>query len=328
MAKTTFSGIQPSGVIHIGNYLGVIQPWVEMQKKSDCVFCVVDLHAITVPQEPKKLTENTYRNIAIYLAAGIDPKKSIIFAQSQVPAHAELCWLLNTIAHMGELSRMTQYKDKAQKGGADSASVGLFDYPVLMAADILLYQTVDVPVGEDQKQHVELARDLAERFNNRFGKTFVIPNPVIRQSGARIMALDDPTNKMSKSGTPANYIALVDSPEEIRKKIMRATTDSGTTIKFDPKRPGLYNLLTIYQLFSGQTESQIEAHFQNHGYGDFKKELAELLVTKLTPIREKIEYYMKNPRLLDRILSAGAKKATKIANRTLAEVKQKIGLVA
>lgn len=327
MAKIVFSGIQPSGVIHIGNYLGAIQPWVEIQKKYDSIFCVVDLHAITVPQDPKELQANTYRNAAIYLAAGIDPKKSIIFVQSQVPAHAELCWLLNTIAHMGELSRMTQFKDKTQKGTVDTASVGLFDYPILMAADILLYQTAAVPVGDDQKQHVELARDLAERFNNRFGKTFTIPEPLIRKTGARVMALDDPTQKMSKSGAPGNFIALTDSPEEIRKKIMRATTDSGTAIKFDPKRPGLYNLLTIYQLFSGETESQIENHFKNSGYGDFKKELAELLVTKLTPVREKIEYYMKNKKLLDRILTSGAKKADKIANRTLVEVKRKLGLI-
>lgn len=327
MAKTVFSGIQPSGIIHIGNYLGAIQPWVEIQKKSDSIFCIVDLHAITVPQDPKELTENIYRNAAIYLASGIDPKKSIIFVQSQVPAHAELCWLLNTVAHMGELNRMTQFKDKTQKGSADTASVGLFDYPILMAADILLYHTADVPVGDDQKQHVELARDLAERFNNRFGKTFVVPTPVIRKSGARVMALDDPTKKMSKSGSPASYIALSDSPEEIRKKIMRATTDSGTTIKFDPKRAGLYNLLTIYQLFSGKTEAQIETHFKTSGYGDFKRELADLLIEKLTPLREKIDHYMKNRKLLDRILTNGAKRANKTANQTLTTVKKKMGLV-
>lgn len=325
--KRVFSGIQPSGIIHIGNYLGAIQPWVEIQKKFDSIFCVVDLHAITVPQDPKELTASTYRNAAIYLASGINPKTSIIFVQSHVPAHAELCWLLNTVAHMGELSRMTQFKDKTQKGSADNASVGLFDYPILMAADILLYQTAAVPVGDDQKQHVELARDLAERFNNRFGKTFTVPEPLIRKTGARVMALDNPTQKMSKSGGAGNFIALTDSPDEIRKKIMRATTDSGSTIEFDPKRPGLYNLLTIYQLFSSQTESQIEAHFKDRGYGDFKKELAELLVTKLTPIREKIEYYMKNPRLLDRILATGAKKANRIANQTLLTVKKRMGLI-
>lgn len=328
MAKQrAFSGVQPSGIIHIGNYLGAIQPWVEIQQKYDSIFCVVDLHALTVPQDPKELHEAIYRNAAIYLAAGIDPKKSIIFVQSQVPAHAELAWLLNTIAKMGELSRMTQFKDKSAKGKSDNASVGLFDYPVLMAADILLYHAQVVPVGDDQKQHVELSRDIAERFNHNFGKTFTIPEPVIRRSGARLMALDDPTKKMSKSGAPMNYIALTDSADDIRKKIMRAVTDSGSTIKFDPKRAGLYNLLTIYQLFSGKTEAQIEREFAGQGYGDFKKALADLLVKELTPLREKIEYYMKNKKLLDKILRDGAKRADKIANQTLLEVKKKMGLV-
>jgi len=325
--KRAFSGIQPSGIIHIGNYLGAIQPWVEIQKKYDSIFCVVDLHALTVPQDPKQLHDSTYRNLAIYLAAGIDPKKSILFVQSHVPAHAELCWLLNTIAHMGELSRMTQFKDKSAKGSADNSSVGLFDYPILMAADILLYQTSAVPVGEDQKQHVELARDLAERFNKRFGNTFIIPEPVIGKSGARIMALDNPAQKMSKSGVPANYIALTDTADEIRKKIMRAVTDSGTTIEFDPKRAGLFNLLTIFQLFSDLTPTQIESHFKNKGYGDLKRELAELVIDKLTPLQNKIDHYMKNKKTLDRILANGAKRANKIANATLKDVKKKIGLV-
>ncbi len=300
---------------------------MEIQHKYESIFCVVDLHAITVPQDPKELAESTYLNTAIYLASGIDPRKSIIFAQSSVPAHTELAWVLNTIAHMGELSRMTQYKDKSQKGNADNTSVGLFDYPVLMAADILLYQAGVVPVGEDQKQHVELARNLAERFNNRFGKTFIVPEPVIGKTGARIMALDNPSRKMSKSDLAGSYIALTDSPEIIRKKIMRAVTDSGSTIKFDPKREGLYNLLTIYQMLSGKTESQIEKYFAGKGYGDFKKELAELVVTSLAPIQKKIDHYMKNRRLLDRILKTGAAKAARIANPTLAEVKKKIGLV-
>ncbi len=326
--KRAFSGIQPSGIIHIGNYLGAILPWVEIQTKYESIFCVVDLHAITVPQNPKELTESTYLTTAIYLACGIDPKKSIIFIQSQIPAHSELTWLLNTVAHMGELSRMTQFKDKSQKGNAENTSVGLFDYPVLMASDILLYQAGVVPVGEDQKQHVELARNLAERFNNRFGKTFVIPEPVIGKTGARVMALDNPERKMSKSDPAGSYVALTDSPEIIRKKIMRAVTDSGATIKFDTKRKGLFNLLTIYQMLSGKTESQIEKHFASKGYGDFKKELAELVVTSLTPIQKKIDYYMKNRRLLDRILKTGAIKASRIANPTLAEVKQKIGLIS
>lgn len=328
MKKRAFSGIQPSGIIHIGNYLGAIQPWIELQKRYDCIFCIVDLHAITVPQNPKELKENTYRNAAIYLAAGINPKKSIIFVQSQVSAHTELAWLLNTIARVGELSRMTQFKDKTQKGGADQSSAGLFDYPVLMAADILLYQANAVPVGEDQKQHVELARDLAQRFNNRFSKTFTVPEPIIGKSGARIMALDNPTNKMSKSGGPANYIALTDSPEAIRKKIMRAVTDSGSSIKFDPKRAGLHNLLTIYQLLSGKTEAQIEKHFRGKGYSDFKKELATLMIKRLSPIQQRMTHYMKNKKLLDRILKDGAKRAERIAGQTLQKAKQKMGLMA
>lgn len=325
--KRAFSGIQPSGVIHLGNYLGAILPWVKIQNKYDSVFCVVDLHAITVPQNPKELAKNVYLTAAIYLAAGIDPKKSTIFVQSHIPAHTELTWLLNTIAHMGELSRMTQFKDKTQRGNSANTSVGLFDYPVLMAADILLYQAESVPVGEDQKQHVELARNLAERFNNRFGKTFVVPEPSIGKTGARIMALDNPNRKMSKSDSPASYIALTDSPEVIRKKIMRAVTDSGATIKFDPRREGLHNLLIIYQLLSGKTKSQIEKHFAKKGYGDFKKELAELIITSLAPIQKKIDYYMKNRRLLDQILKTGATKAARIAGSTLAEAKKKIGLI-
>ncbi|AKM85027.1 TPA: tryptophan--tRNA ligase [Patescibacteria group bacterium] len=324
--KVVFSGIQPSGVLHIGNYLGAIQQWVEGQAKYDNIFCVVDLHAITVPQDPKELTDNIYRTAATYLAAGINPRQSIVFVQSQVPAHAELAWLLNTITTMGELSRMTQFKDKSQKGGSGRASVGLFDYPVLMAADILLYGTQAVPVGEDQTQHVELARDLAQRFNHRFGKTFPVPEVILRKSGARIMGLDDPTKKMSKSASPANYIALTDSSDVIRKKIMRAVTDSGSTIKFDPKRAGLHNLLTIYQLFSGQTEAQIERHFAGKGYGDLKRELADLVIGKLTPLQTKIEHYMKNKRLLDAILKSGAKRAARLAHPMLTEVKRKLGL--
>ncbi len=329
MAKQrAFSGIQPSGIIHLGNYLGAILPWVEIQNKYESIFCVVDLHAITVPQDPKELTESTYLTTAIYLASGIDPKKSIIFVQSQIPAHTELAWVLNTIAHMGELSRMTQFKDKSQKGSVENTSVGLFDYPVLMASDILLYQAGVVPVGEDQKQHVELARNLAERFNNRFGKTFVVPNPIIGKTGARIMALDNPNRKMSKSDPTGSYIALTDSPDIIRKKIMRAVTDSGSTIKFDPKREGLFNLLTTYQMLSRKTESQIEKHFADKGYGDFKKELAELVVDSLAPIQKKIDYFMKNRQLLDQILKTGALKASRIANPTLTEVKKKIGFVS
>ena len=328
MKKTALSGIQSSGIIHLGNYLGAIAQWVESQDKYNNLFCVVDLHAITVPQDPKQLKENTYLTAATYLAAGIDPRKSIIFIQSHVPAHSELSWILTTISKAGELSRMTQFKDKTTTTKKDGVPMGLFAYPILMAADILLYHTDVVPVGEDQKQHVELARDLAQRFNHKFGKTLTIPEPLIRKSGARIMGLDNPEKKMSKSASsPANYIALTDTSEVIRKKIMRAVTDSGKTIKFDSKRKGLYNLLTIYKLLSGKTENQIEKHFAIKGYGDFKKELVNLLIEELSPIQKKIRYYMKNKNLLDKILADGAKDANKIAIKTLTEVKKKVGLV-
>lgn len=327
MKKIALSGIQPSGIIHIGNYLGAIAQWVENQDKYQNIFSVVDLHAITVPQDPKELTEATYLTAATYLASGIDPKKSIIFVQSHVPAHSELGWILTTISTLGELSRMTQFKDKTNTN-KNNTGAGLLTYPALMAADILLYKTNIVPVGNDQKQHVELTRDLAQRFNNKYGKVFTIPEPLIRKSGARIMGLDNPENKMSKSAeSAANYISITDKPEIIRKKIMRAVTDSGKTIKFDTKRKGLYNLLTIYKLFSGKTESQIEKRFKNKGYRDFKKELADLIIKKLSPIQAKISYYMKNKKLLDKILNDGAKKANKIAIKTLAEVKEKLGLI-
>lgn len=328
MKKTVFSGIQPSGTLHIGNYLGAITQWVENQEKYNNVFCVVDLHAITLPKVPKELRKNIYLTAAIYLAAGIDPRKSIIFVQSQVPAHSELGWILTTLSKMGELSRMTQFKNKSESNQKDSIPVGLFTYPTLMAADILLYQANLVPVGEDQKQHVELTRDLAQRFNHQFGKTFVVPEPVIRKSGAKIMALDNPEAKMSKSaGSPNGCIFITDSADLIRKKIMRAVTDSGSTIKFDPSRKGLYNLLTIYQLFSNQTPSQIEKHFAKKGYGEFKKELAELIVEKLKPLQTKITYYLQNQRLLDKILAEGAKKASYIANQNLNFAKKKMGLL-
>jgi tryptophanyl-tRNA synthetase len=326
--KIAFSGIQPSGIVHIGNYLGAIKNWVEIQKEYDSLFCVVDLHAITVPQDPKKLTENTYKMIAIMLAAGIDPKKSIIFVQSHISAHSELTWILNSIAHMGELNRMTQFKEKSEKFKFDSASVGLFDYPVLMASDILLYNTDIVPVGEDQKQHVELTRDLANRFNAHFGNTFKIPNPIIRKEGARIMGLDNPEKKMSKSAeSEYNYIALTDSREIIKKKISRAVTDSETSIVFDEKRRGLFNLLTIYQLFSDKKETEIEKHFSLKGYGDLKKELAEILSEKLTPFQREYNKLIADKKYLLDVANEGAKKAAPIAEKKLKEIKEKIGFV-
>jgi len=327
--KTVLSGIKPSGVPTLGNYIGALTQWVELQNKYPAsLFPIVDLHALTTPQDPKTLTHQTYLMTAFALAAGINPKKSIIFLQSQVPAHSELSWLLTTIATMGELGRMTQFKDKIQKAkGTDSVGAGLFNYPVLMAADILLYHAGIVPVGEDQKQHVELARNLAQRFNKRFGQTFVVPEPMLRKEGARIMDLLDPAKKMSKSDDDRGCILLTDTPQQIRQKIMRAVTDSGSIIKFDPARKGLHNLLTIYKILSGKTESQIEKHFSGKGYGELKKELAKMTIKILSPIQTKMEYYMKNKKLLDRILTAGARRAEKIADQTLKQAKQKLGLV-
>jgi tryptophanyl-tRNA synthetase len=330
MSKTVLSGIKPSGIPHLGNYVGAISYWAELQSKYDhAIFPVVDLHAITVPQDPKVLAHQTYMTAAIVLASGIDPRRSIVFVQSHVPAHSELMWLLTTISTMGELNRMTQYKDKVQKSkSTDGIGAGLFNYPILMAADIFLYQANIVPVGEDQKQHVELARNLAERFNKRFGKTFVVPEPLLRKEGAKVMDLLDPTKKMSKSDNDSGCILLTDSADTIRKKIMRAVTDSGTSIKFDPARKGLHNLLTIYEVLSGKTDSQIEKHFSGKGYRELKRELADLIIAKLSPIQKQISHYMKNKKLLDRILKDGAKRAEKIADQTLREAKQRMGLVA
>ncbi len=327
MKKISLSGAQPSGNLHIGNYLGAMKNWVDNQDDFENLFFIANLHAITVPQDPKILKEKTYELVAIYLAMGLNTKKTTIFAQSQIPAHGELAWILNTIAKIGELSRMTQFKDKSQKESKESVGVGLFDYPVLMAADILLYQPDIIPVGEDQMQHVELTRTLANRFNNRFGNTLKIPEVMVKKEGMRIMGLDDPSKKMSKSATsPYNYIALIDEPDVIRKKIAKAVTDSGTDIRFDIKRPGLYNLLTIYQLFSEINKQEIEAKFAGKGYGDFKKDLAELLIEKLTPIREKYNELMSDKKYLDQVLADGAKKVTPIAKKTLDEVKKKVGL--
>ncbi|MCL5795343.1 MAG: tryptophan--tRNA ligase [Patescibacteria group bacterium] len=326
--KRSLSGIRCSGIIHIGNYLGAIKNWVVNQNKMANIYFLADLHALTTPIEPKKLRENTYQSLALYLACGIDPNKSIIFLQSQVPAHAELTWILNTVAYMGELRRMTQFKDKSAKTNTEKAGVGLFDYPVLMAADILLYQTDLVPIGEDQLQHVELARVLARRFNHRYGEVFKIPEPQISRSTMRIMGLDNPEKKMSKSAeSEYNYIALTDSPESIKKKISKAVTDSQQGIIFDPKRAGLYNLLTIYQAFSGLEPKAIEKKFAGKGYGDFKTDLSQLIIAKLAPIQEKYQQIIADKTYLDKIFAEGAARASKIANVTLKEVKNKVGLI-
>lgn len=321
-----FSGIQPSGNLHLGNYLGAIKQWLPLQDQYEAIFCVVDMHAITVPQDPAELRQKTIEIAKIYLASGIDPQKSTLFVQSHVPAHAELGWVLNTIATMGELGRMTQFKDKAQSGGVDTSGVGLFDYPVLMAADILLYDTATVPVGEDQKQHVELTRDLAERFNKRFGETFVVPEPLIQREGARIMGLDDPTKKMSKSAVSEyNYIALSDDADTIRKKIKKAVTDSGSEIVYADDKPTLKNLINIYTLLSGKKVDEVEAMYVGKGYGDFKADLAEVVVDFLVPFQVRLAAISDDEVLA--ILRTGAEKARAIAEKKVAQVYEKVGFV-
>jgi tryptophanyl-tRNA synthetase len=323
-----FSGTQPTGALHLGNYLGAILNYVAMQETHDCVYCVVDLHAITVRQARAELRRNVIEAANMFLAAGIDPQRSIVIVQSHVPQHTELAWILNTIAYMGELRRMTQFKDKTGGGESESIGVGLFDYPVLMAADILLYRADAVPVGEDQKQHVELTRDLAERFNNAFGKTFVVPEPIIREEGARVMALDDPTKKMSKSaGSAYNYIALDDSPDEIRRKIRRAVTDSGTEVRTGPDKPALTNLLTIYGLLSGEPVAAIVERYEGKGYADFKRDLAEVVVGALGPIQERLRALEDDPGHTLAVLKDGAERAEAIAERTMAKVRERLGLL-
>ena len=325
--QRVLSGIQPSGNLHLGNYLGALKNWVAIQDEYENYFCIVDLHALTVPQDPKVLRLKIREVAAVYLAVGIDPAKSVVFRQSRVSEHTDLTWLLNCVARFGELSRMTQFKDKAQKGGADSASVGLYDYPVLMAADILLYNAHLVPVGEDQRQHLELTRTLARRFNNLYGETFVVPEPMILQTGARVMALDDPSAKMSKSSpVPSSYIAILDEPDLIRRKIRRAKTDSGTEIVARPEKPAITNLLDIYAAATGLTLSELEEQYGGKGYGDFKKDLAEVLVEALSPIRERALELLDDPRELDELLEDGAERARKVATSTLHDAWAKLGL--
>lgn len=324
--ERVFSGIQPSGAPHIGNYLGAIRHWVAEQDIYDNIYCVVDLHAITVPQDPAELREGVRQLAAMLFACGLDPNRSALFVQSHLHEHAELAWILDCMTPTGWLNRMTQFKVKA--GDAqESASAGLYTYPVLMAADILLYQTDAVPVGEDQRQHVELTRDIANSFNARFGETFVEPRALIREVGARIMSLDEPEKKMSKSGAEGSYIALLDRPDVIRKKIKRATTDSQTTIVFDEARPGIFNLLSIYQLLSGQTRETIEAEFTGKGYGQFKTALGDLLVATLEPIQQRYDAIASDPGELDRLLARGAETVRPIAERTLRTVKERVGLL-
>lgn len=326
MKQRVFSGIQPTGRIHIGNYLGAIKHWVTSQENFDNIFCVVDLHAITTPQDPKVLKAKTREIAGILLASGIDPEISVLFVQSHVCAHAELAWILNCFTPMGWMKRMTQFKEKSQNQKED-VSVGLFDYPALMASDILLYETDVVPVGEDQVQHVELTRDVAQRFNSIYGETFKLPKAVIPDIGARIMGLDDPTMKMSKSESrPGHALYLLDSPDDIRKKIMSATTDSFRDVVFDEKRLGVYNLLVIYELFSQRNRQEIEEHFKDKGYAYFKKELTELVIQGLQPFQSRYQKLTADPSYIDSILSRGASKVRLVAEKTLARVKEKVGL--
>lgn len=326
MKKRVFSGIQPTGNIHIGNYLGAIQRWVTSQAEFENVFCIVDLHAITVPQDPKILKAKIRELAGILFAAGIDPRLSAVFVQSNISAHAELTWILNCFTPMGWMRRMTQFKEKSQKQ-KEQVSVGLFDYPALMAADILLYQTDLVPVGEDQKQHVELARDIAQRFNSIYGEALRLPDVIIPETGARIMGLDDPTEKMSKSGErPGHTINLLDSPDDIRAKITRATTDSLREIRFDESRPGIYNLLVIYELFTKLGRDEIEAQFEGKGYADFKRELAEVIIEGLSPLQSRYRELTAEPTYIDSLLTEGALRVRPIAEKTLAVVKDRVGL--
>ncbi|MBI4837245.1 MAG: tryptophan--tRNA ligase [Candidatus Portnoybacteria bacterium] len=373
--KVVFSGVRPSGVIHLGNYLGAIKNWVELQKNYRCIFCVVDYHAITTPFDPKELSQNTLATAATYLAAGIyaqgarlpagkrsasggDHKKSLVFVQSHNSDHTELAWILNTITRIVELERMTQFKDKTQrisqkiyaeippdfmrspdKKGEPyeyinikfgSHSAGLLNYPVLMAADILLYGTDIVPVGEDQKQHVELTRTLVRRFNQQFGETFKVPEVMVHKEGARIMGLDDPTKKMSKGATsPLNYIALTDAPEVIKDKIKRAVTDSGSEIKYDPEnKPAISNLLTIYSLVTDKSIPELEKQYKDcHSYVEFKNVLADVIVKFLTPFQKKFNELIKKPEEIKKILKNGAQEAREISAKTLEETKKKMGLI-
>jgi len=324
MKKRIFSGAQPTGQLHIGNYLGALKNWVALQDEYESFYCIVNLHAITLPQDPATLRQKTRDLARIYLAAGIDPERSTIFIQSDVPEHTELTWILACISRLGELERMTQFKDKG-KGNRERSSSGLLMYPVLMAADILLYQTDLVPVGQDQKQHLELTRDLAERFNRDYGEAFKIPEPYIPKAGAKIGSLQEPEKKMSKSDENVNgSIFLLDDADTITKKFKRAVTDSGTDIRFDESRPAITNLLTIYHLLTGKSVEESEQHFAGKGYGQFKTDLAEAVVEFLKPFQERVKEY--DDATLDSILKTGAEKARGIARETLSDVYRKMGI--
>ncbi|HEY2018543.1 MAG TPA: tryptophan--tRNA ligase [Bryobacteraceae bacterium] len=325
MKTRVFSGMQPSGNLHIGNYLGALKNWVRIQNDYECIFCIVDLHAITLYQEPAELRAKIEEIAALYLAAGIDPKACSIMVQSAVPAHAELAWMLTCVTPVGWLERMTQYKTKAAK--QESVPDGLLQYPVLMAADILLYQAGIVPVGEDQAQHLELCRDIAQRFNSLYGDTFVVPGTSLPAVGARVMGLDDPTQKMSKSATGAGHaVALLDPPDKIRKTIMRATTDSNPAVDFENAGPGVVNLLSIYQAFSGVSDDEMKQRFTGMRYGDLKKQVAGMVISHLEPFQERYRQITSTPGYLAQVLAEGAARVATIANDTVSTVKQRMGL--
>lgn len=323
--KRIFSGIQPSGNITIGNYIGALKNFIGFQDEYECIYCVVDLHAITVAQVPAELRKHTLELLALYIACGLDPEKSVLFLQSHVPAHAELAWALDCYAYVGEISRMTQFKDKSRKH-SDNINMGLMNYPVLMAADILLYQTALVPIGVDQKQHLELARNLAIRFNNRYSETFVVPEPFIPKAGAKIMSLADPASKMSKSDeNPNAYVSVTDDADTVMRKFKRAVTDSENEIRFAPEKPGVSNLLTIYSAFAGCSVGDAEKHFAGQGYGELKSQTADAVIQKLLPIQAEQKRILADKAYLDGVLKTGAERAAYLANKTLRKVYKKIG---
>ena len=325
--KRVFSAIQPSGTITLGNYLGAIKNWIPLQEDYDCLFAVADLHSITVRQTPADLRQNSLKLLAFLLACGVDPEKSILYCQSHVPAHSQLAWILNCYTQMGELSRMTQFKDKSAKH-ADNINAGLFTYPVLMAADILLYQTDAVPVGHDQKQHIEICRDIATRFNGIYGDVFKIPEPLIQKTGARIMSLQNPTAKMSKSDENVNaYIAFTDDTDTIIRKFKRAVTDSDSRVVYAEGKDGINNLISIYSVITGKSVNEVEAEFEGKGYGDFKLAVGEAVASTLAPIQAKYADLLKNKDYLESIYKNGAELAGKIAYRTLSKVNKKVGFI-
>lgn len=326
--KIILSGIQSTGKLTLGNYLGAINNWVQMQEEYDCYYMIANLHSLTIRNDPETLRNNTLKVLAMYVAAGLDPEKNTIFIQSQVKEHAELGWILDCYTYMGELSRMTQFKDKAAKH-ADNINAGLFTYPALMAADILLYQANLVPVGQDQQQHLEITRDIAERFNKLYGKTFTIPEGYYGKASAKIMGLQDPTAKMSKSATnPNDVILLEDEPDVIIKKFKKAVTDSENKVRFDPEnKPGVSNLMQIYSSITGLKMEEIEKEFENSGYGDFKTKVAETAIAKLEPIQKKYKELLENKEYLEKIYTEGANRARKLASKTLDEVKERIGIL-